>query len=133
MSKSDPGSNYTIAEGLSALSRTVATYYATAVDHALADCASFAVSCGTWATSFVATVQYCDTNSDTAGDWTDQTDDGSGNDVSLTLTEAGSGNLDVPNPLARYTRVKVVCGGTCVCGVTNISGPLLNIEPDATS
>lgn len=129
MSKMDPGSNYTIAEGLSALSRTVDTYYTAAVDHNNAECASFAISCGVFATSFVATVQTSADNST----WTDQTDDGSGNDVSLTLTEASSGSLNVPQPLNRYSRVKLVLGGTCVCGVTAISGPLLNQEPDATS
>jgi len=115
----DPGSNYTISENLAALSRVAATTTTTAVDHADGDCVSFAVSCGTWATSFVATVQYSDDNSD----WTAQTDDGTGNDVSLTLTEAGSGVLNVPNPLGRYSRLSIVTGGTCVFSVTAILGP----------
>lgn len=128
--KHDPGSNYAITEGLSALSRTAETYYTTAINHATTgDSAEFFLSCGTWATSLVATVQY----STNGSDYTDQTDDGSGNAVSSTLTEAGSAELSVPNPLAQYSRLKVVIGGTCVFGVTNIAGPLLNVEPGATS
>jgi len=129
MSKMDPGSNYTIAEGLSALSRGADTHYTDAVDHANGDCAAFAISCGTFDTSFVATVQTSSDNST----WEDQTDDGSGNDVSAELEEAGSAVLDVPNPLARYSRLKLVLGGTCVCGVTSILGPLLNKVPDAAA
>ena len=129
MSKQDPGSNYTITEGLSALSRTVATYYSESVDHVNSECVSFLISCGLWATSFVATVQ---TSSDDSS-WTDQTDDGSGNDVSTTFSEADSDTLNVPQPLNRYSRVKLVLGATCVCSVTNILGPLLVQEPDATS
>ena len=131
--KKDPGSNYTIAEGLSALSRTVDTYYSDAIDHVNAESATIAITCGTWAGSFVATVQTCATDSATSGDWADQTDDGSGNDVSLTLSAAGSGTLDIPQPLNRFSRVKVVIGDTCVFGVINISGPLLNQEPATTS
>ncbi len=133
MSKSDPGSNCNITEGLPALSRTTDTYYSDAIDHVNAESASFAVSCGAWATGFTATVQHCATDSATPGDWSDQTVDGSGNDVSVTFTEADFGTLNVPQPLNRFSRLKLVLGGTCVCGVTNISGPLLSIEPDATS
>jgi len=133
MSKQDPGSNYTMVEGLSALSRGVNTYYTAAVDHVNAECASFAVSCGVWAGSFVATVQTCATDSATPGDWADQTDDGSGNDISTTFDAADFDTLNVPQPLNRFSRVKVVIGDTCVFGVVNISGPLLNQEPTATS
>lgn len=121
----DPGSNYTISEDLSALSRVAATTTTTAVDHAGGDCVSFLISCGTWATSLVATVQYSDNNSD----WTAQTDDGSGNDVSATLTEADSAQLDVPNPLGRYSRLSIVTGGTCVFSVTSILGPKRYVAP----
>jgi len=122
MSKQDPGSNYTIAEGLSALSRTVATYYTAAVDHVNAESVSFAISCGVYASGFVATVQTSADNSS----WADQTDDGSGNDVSTTFSAADFDTLNVPQPLNRFSRVKVVIGDTCVFGVVNISGPLLN-------
>ena len=133
MSKQDPGSNYTNAEGLTALSRGADTYYTDSIDHVNGECASFAVSCGTWAGSFVATVQTCATNSATPEDWADQTDDGSGNDISTTFDAADFDTLNVPQPLNRFSRVKVVIGDTCVFGVINISGPLLNKEPDATS
>lgn len=119
----DPGTNYTIDEGLSALSRTVSTYYTAAIDHSNGPCGAFFISCGTFATSFVATLQYCETNSSTAGDWTDEPDTTAGNTVSVTLTEAGDGIIKVPNPRARFSRVKVVIGGTNVFGVTSILGP----------
>jgi len=133
MGKMDPGSNYTMAEGLTAISRPDDTYYTDAVDHVNAESVTFIVSCGEWLTSFVATVQTCATDSGTPGDWDDQTDDGSGNDVSTTFTEADFDSLNVPQPLNRFSRVKVVTGGTCVFSVTSVLGPLLAQEPDATS
>jgi hypothetical protein len=123
--RQDPGTNYTIAEALSALSRAAATYTTAAVDHADGGSAAFPVSCGTWATSFVATLQYSDNNSD----WTAEPDATAGNTVSVTLTEAGSGTIKVPNPRARYSRLSVVIGGTCVFGVTSILGPLRSVAP----
>ena len=128
--KHDPGSNYAITEGLSALSRAAATYTTTAINHATTgESLEFFLSCGTFATSLVATVQTSSDNST----WADQTDDGSGNAVSATLTEAGSAEISVPNPIAQYSRLSVVIGGTCVFGVTSICGPLLSVEPAATS
>jgi len=117
--RQDPGSNYAITEVLSALSRAAATTTTSSIDHTTGNCASFLVSAGAWATSFVATVQYSDDDSI----WTAQTDDGSGNEVSLTLTEASSGTLDVPNPLGRYSRLSIVTGGTCVFSVGAVLGP----------
>jgi len=128
--KHDPGSNYAITEGLTALSRANSTYYTTAVNHATTgSTAEFFLSCGEFDTSLVATVQYSSNNTD----FTDQTDDGSGNTVSATLTDVGSAELAVPNPLAQYSRLKIVTGGTCVFSVTNIAGPLEYVEPAATS
>lgn len=115
----DIGSNFTVDEGLSALSRTAATTYTAAIDHANGPCGAFFISCGTFATSFVATLQYSDDNSS----WTDEPSTAAGNTVSVTLTEAGDGQINVPNPRGRYSRVKVVNGGTCVYGVTSILGP----------
>jgi hypothetical protein len=115
----DPGTNFTIDEGLSSLSRTADTYYTAAVDHASGASASFFISCGTFATSFVSTLQYSDDNSD----WTDEPDTTAGNTVSVTLTEAGDGQINAPNPRARYSRVKTVIGGTCVFGITSVLGP----------
>lgn len=122
--KGDAKSNFTLADGLDALSRTVDTYYTGEVDHALAPAVSFHVSCGTFATSFVATLQ----NSDDNSVWTDEVT-GLDNDVSLTLLAAGEGNVHCPNPRARYSRLKVVIGGTCVFGVTGVLGPLRSVQP----
>lgn len=124
--RNDPGSNFTIADGLDALSRAAATYNTAAIDHADGNCAAFHISCGTFATSFVATLQYTD---DTGGSWTDEPDTTAGNIVSVTLTEAGSGIIKVPNPRARYSRVKVVIGGTCVFSVASMLGPLRSVAP----
>ena len=130
MAANDPGSNYTIADVLDAKSRVADTYYTTAVTHATAGFATtFLLSCGTYASGITATVQYSDDNSS----WTDQTDDGSGNEVSDTLAATGSIQLDVPNPRGKYSRVKVVLAGTCVVSVTAISGPKLLNAPSSTS
>ena len=119
--KRDPGTNYTVAEGLSALSRGASTYTTGSINHALAPAATYFISCGTWNTSFVATLQH---SADGSTDWTAEADTTYGNEVSLTLIAAGSGDIKVPNPRRQYTRVSIVTGGTCVFGVTNISGPL---------
>ncbi|RLI66165.1 MAG: hypothetical protein DRO88_02545 [Promethearchaeia archaeon] len=126
--KNDPSSNYDIVDVLDAKSRTAGTVYTAAVDLVTADCTAFLISCGTWDTSFEATLQYSDDNSA----WTDEPDTEAGNTVSATLTEAGSALIKVPNPRARYSRLKVVLGGTCVASVTAVSGPLLSVDaPDA--
>lgn len=118
--KGDVRSNYTLDDdGLPALSRAAATYTTEALDHGAAPSVSYFISCGTFATSFVATLQYSDDNST----WTDEPDTTAGNTVSLTLTEAGNGPIHVPNPRARYSRLSIVIGGTCVFGVTSILGP----------
>lgn len=118
----DIGSNFTTAEALSSLSRAVDTYYTASIDHADGPCGSFFVSCGTFAGSFVATLQYSDDNF--SSDITDEPDATVGNDVSLTLLAAGSGQINAPNPRGRYSRLKVVIGDTCVFGVTSVLGPL---------
>ena len=122
--KGDPGTNFTVAEGLSALSRAANTYTSATVDHALAPAATFFISCGTFATSFVSTL----THSADDSSYTAEADTTYGNEVSLTLTEAGSGDVKCPNPRRRYTQISTVIGGTCVFSVTNISGPLRSVD-----
>ncbi len=117
--RQNPSDHYAITEGLSALSRTVATYSTASVDHSDKECVDYVVTCGTWATSFVATLQHSPDDSV----WTDEADTTCGNDVSLTLSAAGSGVVECPQPRARYTRLKVVVGGTNVFGVIAIAGP----------
>lgn len=126
--KRDPGSNYSITEVYAAASVGASTVHTSAVDHAQEPSASFLVSCGTFATSFAVTTQHSPDNSD----WTDEVS-GAGNDVSGSITEAGSLQINVPNPRARYSRLKIVLGGTNVFSVTAVSGPKLYVEPaDAT-
>ena len=125
--KNDSGSNFTIADGLDAVSRGADTYYTDPeIDHALSPTAQFHISCGTFATSLVATLQHSDDNG-VADSYTDEVA-GYGNTVSVTLTAAGEGNIYVPNPRERYSRVKLVLGGACVASVTNISGPLRSVD-----
>jgi len=123
--KTDPKSNFTIEDGLDAQSRTADTYYTSpVVDHGDAPAVTFHVSCGIFATSFVATLQH----SDDGVAYTDEADTSYGNTVSLTLLAAGEGNIHCPNPRARYTRLKVVIGGTCEFSVTNVFGPLRYVD-----
>lgn len=124
--KNDIGSNYTVDEGLSALSRTADTYYTEPINHANGMGGAFFVSCGAWATSLVATLQHSSDDAD-ADAYIDEVT-GAGNTVSVTLTEAGDGIIEVPNPREQYSRVKLVLGGTCVAGITSILGPLKTIS-----
>ena len=124
--KLDPGSNYTIATGLSALSRVAATTETATVDHAGGDCVTFFLSCGTFAgTSLVATVQHSENDSD----WTAEADTTAGNEVSGTLTEAGTLQIDVPNPRGRYSNLSIVADGTCVFSVVSILCPKRYVAP----
>ena len=123
--KGDPGVNYTIDDlGLPALSRGGATYETETVDHALAPSVSYFISCGTHASTFVATLEYSDNDSD----WTAETS-GAGNTVNLTLISAGNGSIHCPNPRGRYTHLSIVQGGTCVMSVTAVVGPLRSVAP----
>lgn len=116
----DPQSNFTISSGLPALSRGASTYYTASIDHVGGIKAAYHVTCGTWATSHVATLQHSADDSS----FTDEADTTYGNTVSVTFTEADDGVIYVNQPRRRYTRVKLVLGGTCVSSVSNIKGPL---------
>ena len=122
--KGDPGTNYSVVEGLSALSRSAATYTSASVDHALAPSATYLISCGTWAGSLVATLEHSADDSS----WTAEADTTYGNEVNLTLTEAGSGDVKCPNPRRQFTHISLVLGGTCVASITNVSGPLRYVD-----
>jgi len=122
--KGDAKSNFTIDDlGMPALSRSADTYVSESVDHSLAPSCEFFISCGTYATSFVATLQYSDDDST----WTDEPDTTAGNTVSLTLTVAGNGSISCPNPRGRYSRISTVLGGTCVHSITSVLGPLRSV------
>lgn len=126
--KGDAKSNFTLDDdGLPALSRGADTYTTETLDHTNAPAVSYFISCGTWAGSFVATLQHSDDNSA----WTPEEDVTAGNTINLTLTEAGNGQIDVPNPRARYSNLSIVIGGTCVFSVTSVLGPLRHVAPQA--
>lgn len=120
--KNDPGTNYYIAEAIASKSYNAGATNSAAVDHATAPCVSFFISVGTVGSSATvdAKVQYSDDNST----WTDEPDTTAGNDTAITqITEAGTAQLNVPNPRARYSRVVVtVATAACVLGVTSIAG-----------
>jgi hypothetical protein len=127
--KYDIGTNYTIAQGLAPVSVAAGTDAGAAVDHALAPCAAFVLNTGVFGSGASVTMklQYSDDNSS----WTD--DDGSsGNDYTTTVTDGTSGaigELNVPNPLGRYSRAYItVATDAVVCGVINISGPLRRVS-----
>lgn len=123
--KGNLSDHYTPAEGLTALSRAANTYTSASVDHKDAKAADYLISCGTFATSFVATLQHSADDSS----FTDEADTTYGNDVSATFIAADFGVIECPNPRRRYTRVKVVIGGTCVFSVINVPGPLRHKAP----
>jgi len=124
--KGDPGVNYLIDDlGYPALSRSADTYETESVDHGLYPSVSFFISCGTFDTSFVATLEWSD--DDTT--FTAEADTTAGNTVDLTLTEAGNGLIHCPNPRGRYTHLSIVAGGTTVFSVTAVAGPYRSVAP----
>lgn len=132
--KLDFGSNFLAAEGLAAQAFTATTFEGASVDHAKGPASAFLINLGTFATSFVAKLQYSEDDSD----WTDEPTPSEangypGNDVSVTLTEAGQAILKCPNPRGRYTRCHVTSGGANVGCVINVVGPLRNVEPTAAA
>ena len=123
--KGDAKSNFSFDDvGMPALSRGAATYNSESIDHSLAPSVSYFISCGTWASGFVATLEHSDNDSD----WTAEADTTAGNTVSLTLGAAGNGSIHCPNPRARYTRVSAVLSGTCVHSITSVLGPLRSVS-----
>ena len=124
--KGDPGVNFTLDDdGYPALSRSAATIHTESIDHSLAPSVSYFISCGTFATSFVATLQYSDDDST----WTIEAT-GAGNDLSSTLTTASNDTIHVPNPRGRYSRLSITTGGICVFGVTSVLGPLRSVAAE---
>jgi len=124
--RQDIGSHYDIDDVLDAQSRLAATTASASIDHAEGSCGAFFISCGIFAgSSLVMTLQHSD---DDASDAYIDEETGAGNDVSVTLDATGSGQINVPNPRERYSRVEVVGDGTCEYSVTSIIGPLRTLN-----
>ena len=124
--KGDPGVNYTLDDdGKLAKSRGAADYNTESIDHALAPSVSYFISCGVFASSFVASLYYSDDDST----WIKETS-GAGNDVNCTIAATGSDTIHVPNPRGRYSRLSITTGGICVFSVTSILGPLRSIAAE---
>lgn len=132
MSKNDPGSSYSfdIVYAAGSVTTSGSTVYTSAVDHSGKPSATFVGSVGAFTTSFVSTLQSSATND---SDWTDEPNGAAGNDVSATLTEAGSFVVNVPNPRKRYSRLKLALGGDTTLAVAAVVGPVLYKEPGATT
>lgn len=126
--RNDVKSNYTLAESHAALSVAAGTVNGASVDHSLAGSVSFLVSVGTVGASGTidAKTQYSEDNSS----WTDYpaSDVANNDDAIVQITAAGSAQLNIPNPRARYSRVVlVVAVATSVVGVTSVLGPLRHV------
>ena len=126
----DIGSNFTITEGIAAKSQGAATVYSASIDHKGGIKGAFFISCGTFDTSLVCTLQHSSDDGDSDA-FVDEADTTYGNTVSQTFTEAAGKQINVPNPRERYTRVKVVSGGTNVISITNMKGPLDSVAPSS--
>ena len=123
----DPKSSLILAESHASKSWTAAANNGASVDHANAGSVSFFISVGTVGASGTidAKTQYSEDNST----WTDYTADGSGNDLAIAqIKAAGTAQLNVPNPIARYTRVVMTTAvAASVVGVVSVLGPLRHV------
>ena len=115
--------SYTLLESVAAESYSAGAENGVAVDHTLYPTVSFFITVGTVGSSATVDmkVQYSADNST----WTDEPDTTRGNDTAITqITAAGTAQLNVPNPRARYSRVVVtVATAACVLAVVAAAGP----------
>lgn len=128
--KMDIGSNFLVDEVAEAKEYSVATSYSDSIDHSLYPSAYYAISVGTVGSSGTIDMelQYSDDDS-TWADYDGLSDDG-GNDTNITqITAAGNTYLNVPNPLYRYSRVKLTVGtaASTLC-VYAVAGPKKYVE-----
>ncbi len=134
MSKMDPGSNYTFSEIMSDADFDAGTAYSSAIDHSTGESATVLITTLIACTTCVATVQHSSDNG-VSDAFTDQTDDGSGNDISVDIgTAVETNQLNIPNPVERYTRIKIVStGDDSAVTMTACVGPNLENIPSVTT
>lgn len=126
--RQDVKSNCILAEELSAASRGPAVVNGAGVDHADGSSVTFFFSLGNYGAAGVVVIklQYSDDNST----WTDYPPpDAAGNDdfVTMALT-TGSGVLNVPNPIGRYTRtVTTITNNAVIIGIVSVLGPARSV------
>lgn len=130
MAKADPGSNYIFEEIFNDASLAATTHYSSAIDHSSGESATVLITTLVAATTLVATVQNSNDNG-VLDAWTDQTADGSKNDISVDIgTDVETNQLNIPNPIKRYSRIKFVITGTaCEIAATSCKGPRLMVMP----
>lgn len=130
MAKADPGSNYIFEEIFNDPTLAAATHYSSAIDHSSGESATVLITTLVAATTLVATLQNSNDNG-VLDAWADQTADGSKNDISVDIgTDVGTAQLNIPNPIKRYSRIKFVVTGTaCEIAATSCKGPRLMVMP----
>jgi len=125
--QNDVKSNYQLNESIAAASAAAGVVNGAAVDHAIGSSVSFFLSVGLVGAS--ATVDMKTQYSADGTTWNDYTANGSNNDLAITqLTAVGSAQLNIPNPVDRYSRVVVTVGtANCTLSVTSVLGPLRHV------
>ena len=128
MSRQDGKSQYKLITVIAAASQAVSTVNSLSVDHAEAGSVSFSLSVGTVGASSTidAKTQYSEDNAT----WTDYpaNDEAKNDDAIVQITVAGSAELHVTNPRARYSRVVTTVGtAASVLCVTAFLGPLRHV------
>jgi hypothetical protein len=134
--KQDIFSNTTRSWPLAAISRahnggtgSDGIYAGTAIDMKDAQSVTFMIGAGTFGSSATLNAKLQWSANGTTG-WTDE-NGASGNGTAITaMTEAGTAELHVIVPQARYYRVLATVGvAAVVCGVAAIAGPLRHVSP----
>ncbi len=123
MSKQDPGSSYEFDS--TDIAATGATADSPVIDHTVAPSCTFMARATAVGTSLDGALYHSPDNST----WT--LDDGaSGNDTSFTqLTAVGEGQINVPNPQARYSKVIHTAVGAVTGVSVSATGPLRHVVP----
>lgn len=118
--RNDVGSNYSITQVINTADGAAA-FDSASVDHSAASSVTFAVA-GADAAVLDVKLQYSDDNIA----WTDEPDDEAGNTIAIALLDAdGLGQVHVPNPRGRYSRVTTSAGPVVVLAVL---GPLRHVS-----
>ena len=123
----DIGTNYTVAESHEAKEWTAAANNGDSVDHKDGGSVTFFLTAGTIGGSGTVDmkVQYSDDDSS----WTDDPGTAGNDDAITQIVAAGTAQLDVPNPLGRYSRVIMTTAvATSIVGVVSILGPLRVVD-----
>lgn len=125
----DLKSSNEFAEAVAPQDAAAGTINSVSVDHSKANSATFFSMVSAVTGTVDMKLQYSDDNTT----WTDDTGE-SGNNVAITqLSAAGVAQVDVFNPIERYSRAVVTVGGTsATLAVASVLGPLRSIGTSDT-